>query len=406
MNIFPEKLSWKLSTLYTTLVLVILGTSSLFMYRYLASRTQIKTPTNLTPSTSPQTQTPTDSTGTTSYLDTSFDLGKCKTTMPVVPSKSGQVQWIEPKYQPDMKIFESGDMGNDYLGGEASYLVGRVMSGKYKGGDVFLTTVPYAGFFGSEQYDHEIKLNGKIYYLSKYSEDDLDNKNSEVTPLKNVTIDKQFDLIDLDLPQIIHLDNPVVDLVQLPPYFGFTQYADQRFCGDNKVQSFYDNSVDVIYTLNDAGRANLFKENKSTPTSYYVKAPDSTQRVYVIKPSFMQNNDIPSITWNDIGVNTQKYTYQNMTGCGPLAFTDISNVYPSDLIQTGTTSDNQTVFEYKDSNNSGLKEVYNKTDMYEPNLKPSYDVFKSNHPVFFWKDPFGYYVRFINEQYEASAYCG
>lgn len=353
---------------------------------------------NPQPQSQPQSK-PTTPGPINKYLDTSLSLGKCQNPLPVVKSTSGQVQWLEPVSLPDAQIF-NGDVG-----AHASYLVGKVLFGKYKGGDLILSTVPHAGMFGYEAYDHSVSFDGKYYFLTKYSEDKLTGDDA-ITLLPGTSVDNDFDLTDLDTPQVFHTSNPVSDFSQLPDLFGFDQFADQRFCADNKALAFNEPGVGDVYVLNKNERSSGL-DSPITPTSFYVKAPDSTQRVYVVQPDFMgQNNDIPFVSWNDTGQNTQKYTYQNMTVCGPLSFTDIADVQSSSLVQTGTTFNGHAVLEYKDPQDPKLKDVYDNIGVYNGAIKPSYESFLSNHPVFFWKGPFGFYIRFINEQYEHSTYCG
>lgn len=338
------------------------------------------------------------------YIDESFALGSCQNSLPVIASQSGLVQWVEPRYLDNTQIFSSGSESADYVGGEADYLVGHILSGKYQGGDILLVTIPYPGMSGSEGYDHIVRLNGKYYFLTKYSEDRLVTKTSSDSNI-DLTEDLTFDMEDLDLPQIIHMDSPSANYSEVN-WFGFSQFNDVRFCGDGKTLVFKDPKVGNVYSANPETTAYAGLDSSSSSSSLYIKAPDSTQRVYIFHPDIMGENDSALVTWSNGTNNTQKYTYQNMTGCGPQAFVDIANVKLSDLKQAGTGLNSQQIYEYKNLNDPGLKNIYDKMWVPENSTKPSYQTFLSNHPVFFWQDPFGDFVRFINEQYEQEAYCG
>src|SRR5207248_982530 len=119
----------------------------------------------------------------------------------------------------------------------------------------------------------------------------------------------------------------------------------------------------------------------------------------------------PQVTWNDNQKNTMEFSYTDRTGCGSYNY---ASVEPADkinssvdLIQSGKTTGNQPIYEFKNPNNPILKEIYD--NQYYPmdgGNKIPYSQFITSHPVFFWKDQFGRLIKFQNSTFLPTAECG
>lgn len=347
---------------------------------------------NNTPTSTPETQVPANNqfgyiSLTSNIPESSFGKYTCATTTPPLVSKSGMVEWQTPEFQKSLMLFASST--NDYLGGDESFVVGHVIQGKYTGGDFLITIVSYPAEGSDDTYDHEIRLNDKYYFLTKYSEGSI-TTGKNLTPSVNMTSDKTFDLPDLDFPKTFQTSNPTMD---------FSFYSDigldnfggpsiQQFCTYGyTTKLFSDTTAGDLYT-------------NSSSTSFAVEAPDSTQRVYQPVYNIMGDKQTPLVTWNNGQKNNQPYTYQQMTDFGPLVLRDVQNVNLNDLTQTGVTFNGQPVYEYKNQQDPALKEIYQSTINPYAATSTTYQDFLSYHPVFYWQDPLGQYIRFINLNYQ------
>jgi hypothetical protein len=346
--------------------------------------------------TTPPSETSTNIVDPGSSPDGTFTLKNCANSFPIMESKSGIVKWVEPEFLKGVQVFASSTMDNDYLGGETSYLVGHIVSGKYSGGNILLTIVPYAGFSGSVAYDHLISFKGNYYFLSKYSEDALGS--SGMKSGSNTRLDSTFSLPDLESPETLHMDAPSADFYHYSSG-GFTQYDDMRFCGD-----------DLKIAFTDPIAGNVYMADTSTPVNtLYIKRPDSTQRVYLLHPDILDKNNIALVTWSDGTPSNQEYTYQMKTGCGPLTWYDTADIQLDDLVQSGSSINGDPIYEFKNANDPRLKAIYENTyDFVSNNEKNKLKLsdFISNHGVFFWKNQFGQMIRFLNMKYEQNTYCG
>jgi hypothetical protein len=316
---------------------------------------------------------------------------------PILPGKSGVVDWMQPQLLNNFSVFASST-GGDYIY-DHSYLVGKIRTGKYQGGDLLLTDVTMGGFDTSDVFDHIVRLNGKYYFLSKYSHGEYPASSNYLKASVNLKIDTSFILEDLDLPATLHSENPKADFSYHQTKTALLNLNDVVRCSSNLTKVFNDAVAGDVYT--DKPDADY------TLNGFYVQAPDNTWRVYELNIPFVGKDSIPLITWNSGQKNSQTYSYQHQTTCGPEVLMDVSNVQLADLVQTGATAFNgQPIYEYKNHDSAELKTVYDRMYVPDGQSKPSYEEFSANHPVFFWQNPFGNYVRFINLKYQELVGCG
>ncbi len=233
-------------------------------------------------------------------------------------------------------------------------------------------------------------------FLEQFDVNDLDSNV--------ITSDFGFDrIISLEYPGFLNFNNitfqyksdQIFDLDD--PFF----YPEKS---NNYKKIYYDNVFgDIFQNIDDGG--------------IYLKSPIGIAIVYSLKIDFFDGN-IPQISWND-GLEMQdSFTYRSIEGCGGGKYADdvSSQVSMDELAPTGKTSTGDIVYEYKDKNTQYLKEWYqenvdfieNMTELegYDFKKDTTYDAFVAKHLIFFWQDPLGRLIRFVNTNYVFSGGCG
>ncbi len=335
---------------------------------------------------------------------------------------NGTITWIAPVKIGSLKIFKStggqypidyeigGNGGNNVNGvnttAAAYYHVGNVASGKYSGGQVVMVQAWGDGIAIRPNVYYVIHSGAKIYLLQKESYGTYgtgDGLNHA-----KLTADSSTVLDDLHYPKT--LAGPGAD-----QKITITDYTDNSlFFDDAKLQYVFTDPVyGSVYTTKGYNytTSSIYGGGDSTfiAYGYYLKAPDSTARVYVYTPSIVSAQNVPAVTWTDNKNNTTQYSYTDVGGCGSRNYASVidpSKVTPADLKVVGTASNGDEVFGLVDSNNALLKSQYNDTYVVYEGSKVSYATFLTNHPLFFWTDSFGRLIKFQKATYQSQAECG
>jgi len=318
---------------------------------------------------------------------------KCSDRLGILPSKSGEVQWQQPERLDNLHFTQNSSSNYD-----VNYRVGKFVSGKYQGGDLIISIISPDGL-GLTEYDHLASLNGKYYYLTKYSGGtfDKDGKLNYWDPIIKISADSDFILSDLDFPQSIVDERNGAKLVQAPAS-GFFRNSNEFFCADHLVKVFTDPVAGDIYTESAAAGGN-------PSYGFYIKSPDGMKITYQLNIDFIGPDKVPLVNWNDGTKNKDEYSYQAIGGCGQSNFRDVADVSLGELKQIGATFSGEPVYGYKDGNAQELVDLYESYYIPQGQVKPSYQDFVASRPVFFWKDPFGMFVRFKNTKYAPMAEC-
>jgi len=209
---------------------------------------------------------------------------------------------------------------------------------------------------------------------------------------------------DLDIPDQIAIPNSSVKLVA------------ETF-EVNRMLSYYQSAKEQYKS---AGGVTVYFHEASG--CYLIERPDGIVKLYYLRPTFMKdfksqeyfsssNSFIPQVTWTDGSVNSKEYTFNEPTGgCGTsnchAIFTD-EQIGGVDVLQgTGKTSTGDTIYEYKNNDAQVLKDTYRNYYVPQEEQKSEYDVFVQSHPLFYWKDPFGHWVRFKQTNFLPMVECG
>ncbi len=177
-------------------------------------------------------------------------------------------------------------------------------------------------------------------------------------------------------------------------------------------------NLKTVFTDAAAGAISFDPKQRCFVAQY----PDGTVRLYHYQLTFQQQTKsddifgatafVPDVRWNDGTAITEEYTINAPTGgCGPSTcqtlYTDAEVGGLAVLQQTGTTADGDPVYEYKDSNHQVLKDIYEEYSVPQVEGRDlTYEAFAQAHPVFFWKDPFGRWLRFRKYAFLRAAECG
>lgn len=142
---------------------------------------------------------------------------------------------------------------------------------------------------------------------------------------------------------------------------------------------------------------------------------DNSLSYYKISLTFLFDEWVPQITWDDGSKDTSQFTQMIGTGCGgPSGSAFIKNNSPliANKKRVGTTSNGELVFQVMDSSSSLVKELYRtyKIGRDSPDLPPklapiSYEEFVNKRNHFLWKDPLGDWQIFVNGDYTAAVEC-
>lgn len=329
---------------------------------------------------------------------------ECKQRLPVMGSVSGLVRWQTPERLKDLHIFGAPvnpDTDSSYT--DYTYKVGTINGGKYVGGDMLLVFAE-PNFPGTRGRYRVIHYQGKYYYLNKYSSA-LPSKDEHVKFATTLVPDATFELEDLSLPKTLQASAQNVTLAYASDS-GYFKNGSEFFCMDYKKQAFSDQIVGDVYTDRFLSDAEQQAASYRPQYGFYTQSPDGLSNVYTYDIPFVGKNNVPAVSWTNGKANTHEYGYQHVGGCGGTNFVDVTNVADADLVQSGSTFSGQPVYEYKNAKSDDLQGVYDGIYVEEGKTKISYQAFAASHPIFFWKDPFGRFIRFSDRKYQPLAECG
>ncbi|MCA9391992.1 hypothetical protein KC614_02195 [candidate division WWE3 bacterium] len=222
---------------------------------------------------------------------------------------------------------------------------------------------------------------------------------------------------------IIYPDGePVMEFVDTENgYYGITQsdngnnfYLTSRFATGEHLDDINATQVDTIGGIPvylDEDMVSFYMPNQFgllTKIDYEVsilKDHPETSSYYIL-----------DVTWNSDVVNSDPYRYHEPFTCAT-GETLIDNVTPEQLKVAGTTSDGDNIYQLIDSaNDEYTNKLYNEdyiagstytynyyTD--DDETPYTFEEFLTHHPVMYWKDPFGRYIKFFNENFILIGGC-
>lgn len=376
------------------IILIIVGAVAIFALGALAGYFLYQPPTNSTNAANEPTDNQSNNDNEPNQTDQQSE---------VIPyfihtDETIEVAWSKPTPIDSLQIFSATGFSPEK---EAKYYqVGTINQGSYQGAALILVIAGTDGPGGAFNTYRLIKQNDQLIYLQKYSDysfsEESDVSHVGLNP-KKFTVATNYTIAQLDYPQTLYNPDNKTTL-ELDPYYDKTTFS---VAGLKKV--FTDPKYGAVYTSTMDDSKNLFQRG-----GFYLATLDGTALVYYLKPNFIDDKAGVQITWSDGSKNTADYAYTERVGCGGSNYASvIYNLNPDELKVTGTTILGDKVYEFKDSNNALLKNIYdNKYYVYGDEKKISYQEFIANHPLFIWQDPFGRYIKFENIAFGPLAECG
>lgn len=286
----------------------------------------------------------------------------------VMPGKEEtvSVEWEDELGEPmDMSCLHA-----DYC-----FLVGKVTSGVYTGYDLYLSEQVGMGV----SFDHFVRRTGE------------DIKGGEE---KIVFREHDIRIADLeDLPERIQL--PDTD------YYLTIGYSGAIFKkSEDMVELFEHDVLGSVYQKGNCIVAEL---------------PDHREIAYYLEVPFYNEQMELEVTFEDGTKNEDTYVSSTRRGCGyscsRMAFVKEEDLSPVQRLEVaGITSNGEELYEFKDTNDGFLWSVYSDKstlayydDGRLEESKYTYNEFLVSHPVLYWKDPLGRWIRFKNRKYDVMA---
>lgn len=286
----------------------------------------------------------------------------------------------------DNLIAQSGS--EDYID---EYLVGKVTSGIYSGHTLYLRA---GQTLGGYEFDHYVIKDGvKV----RFKENNIRIADFEYLP----------------------------ETMKLPgtKYYFEKGYSSSQYFKDFHVikKLFTHETLGDVYLAYPKSRYESSLKPGYDDSAYgrlyscvVVELPDHTALVYHVAIEFYIDDQrgvgILDATFVDGSASEDSYTYTEYGGCGayckPMTIVAEEDLRPDErFIVAGTTSDGETLYEFKNPRDGFLVNLYNdKTTLpyYDQGRleesKYTYDEFIAIHPVLYWKDPLDRWIRFKNKK--------
>jgi len=321
---------------------------------------------------------------------------------------------------------ETDDRVGEYINSLNVYEVGKILTGDYQGNFLYIVRYPVGGRGGGTQTMRIIKNDNKneLIVLQKHNTGVLSTANGEWSEqswggnYKKFRINENIEISNLSAPESISVPDSNLKLIKKD---------------DNSVNQMMIDISDAkkIFEYKDSEFVYLNNKNGC----FIVQAEDSTVINYILELDFIGKEGEPSqyagftpslldVVWNSGEENEGEYIFQRTLGCGGgHSCLDYANYIKdkNQLKKTGQTKNGDSIYELvndilienecKGSNCKGI--LQNMHDGYYPGWdgdkqkeKISYEEFLNSHPLVFWEDPFGNFIKFQKADYMPAVECG
>jgi hypothetical protein len=313
----------------------------------------------------------------------------------------------KPEVIKTFKVFEQDDKNEEFQTkySYTMYKVGEVAEAVYKGYDVIYAFdehyFPYnIGFFGPS-------ANFLIIFSKDNQKVVLNNTEYDINKIFDKSGTNTFKaMVNEDLYDFFRKG------------FVDDKYSDSA----GQIVENYDNSkFELMGEAEDDTNLYLEKSN-FRQSSVYTKSPSGFFVEHLTHPYFASNingSASPKVIWKDTNkLNTTAYNFGKPGVCSVTGINGV-DVKTADLMVSGSVSGTkEEILEPIDPNKDQLtKDLYNidyiEAEMYKYNETTADDVkpftfvqYAKMHPVFYWKDPFGRYIGFVNNEFLMIGGCG
>ncbi|MFA5048839.1 MAG: hypothetical protein WC516_07485 [Patescibacteria group bacterium] len=384
----PKKTNAVLIVVVVLVAVIVLGASAAATYFFLQ--------TNYGPNSNAQPQEQVDA-NINNNINADLPPTEETTTPTSTPGITGQIQWQDPQEITSLKLFNESDKEFNREKTAKYYSVGKVLAGRYQGGEIILVSSYPEGPSFYPEYHRFIRLNDQLVLLKNNSGDLYEGNGFLENKFK---IDSEYTITALNFPATLTPPNSQATLK-------LDAWTNSFFSLNGLKRVFDDPKLGPVYTT--AGYPTEFKEINSRH-GFFLKAPDGTVKVYSLTLGFVGGDNVPQVTWSDGTENSQAYDYTDRTGCGQASYASVvdeANVTASDLTLGGKTAEGGDIYIFKNTNHALLKDLYNnKYQTIDGAKKVPYATFIKDRPIFFWRDSFGRLIKFQSAKFAPLAECG
>lgn len=346
-----------------------------------------------------------------------WPFGKEEATITNTTVTDSQVAWQDKESIGNLNLLTGANPDGVVEDGRTAryYKVGQVISGSYKDGDLIVAALPIVNeMMGPIKFYRLIKkTDGSLVMLTKQSPDLFDGDGIDRSKF---TLDNSYQIASLYFPNTIKNPNPNGAYDPLVLQDSSSVSVNDIWFDDwakNFRKSFTDSKWGDVYTDKEPASINRDRIGDYIPDyGFYLKAPDGSIRVYAIEFTNIlgrgTSSNVPMVTWTSSNkLNSEEYTHTDLTGCGSADFASVMpNSLIEGLIETGRASDDQAVYELKDTNHQLLQDLFGVAKSNPAFSNLTYQQFLKDHPIFFWKDSFSRLIKFQIQKYAPVAECG
>jgi hypothetical protein len=313
----------------------------------------------------------------------------------ITPVIDAGVTWITPEKLANLDLFVQKD-GTDCDFASMTYYKTANLS---SGGSIILSRTSCG--MGNNYFVFKKDSAGKYYYLVSHNDGSVLNNmpDSYLADYGTKTfIDSTTSFSAILPPSALFVDNGV----QLKKSTGIATGIYGFFSEIQNATKVGETNYGPVYrVLGDSTDPIVNRD-------LYVELADTTMIYYSQSISFIADDDVPNVTI-DGQKNSSKYIKSLVEACGyrnNVSILKNSADLSSRITATGTNSVGDTIYYLKNANDAIMNSAYSFYKTGREDTAISEADFFAKKPVFFWKDPFGDYITFLNDTYSPMAECG
>lgn len=319
------------------------------------------------------------------------------------------VTWLEKEEKiSDQKLYKN--LTSYYTSGENAITYYKL--GSDNGQDIIATTIPPDGL-GGNAFEMFVKTGTNSYEFIRNHSDEVtvaksDNTSGPVEHADKVKTNTTKVYKSITVQNSLTLNNVKVTL--RPAMFASGSYFGQfeTLYKDYKLSEAGKTPYGTMYLARRQGT------DGTDVVTYLLRRPNNTYAYYYHVPTFVKDDGVPTITWSDGTTNKDAYRYDGTGGCGSVTYISVldSSTKITDLVATGKTSTQETIYAFKDKNNKALQSYYSLMGgKYYDQTKNDYssitiEEFMAKHGAFVYKDPLGHLVFYTSLVYGLQVECG
>ncbi|MFZ5365036.1 MAG: hypothetical protein ACOZBH_02445 [Patescibacteria group bacterium] len=289
----------------------------------------------------------------------------------------------------------------DAIDNSEYFKIGKIISGSYKDKELYLISPMIE--MAPTQFFRVIKNGDQYVVLSKYSAELFG------LYLSVYTVNDMITIRNLETPNTIGIPNSSVNLIKANA---------ERYLMFQTIES---SSLTKLFEY--ARGQYVYKYHVSEfEVCFLAIASDGTVREYEFdilggRKLGAEAAQLP-IVWSSGASNKYEFYKGSIGGCGVgRCYNYPDSLTANDLVKSGVLSGKYDVFELREGAllSDGVSYLRRMYDDYYPGYdsatdtaleKIPYETFIKEHPVIFWKDPFGGYAEFRNMSFIPAVECG